>query len=230
MTEILIVDDEPSICEMLCASLSSENYAVKTACNSKQALDIIAEKLPDVLLVDWMMPGMSGVELIRCLRAEPATQRLPIIMLTAKDQEHNKLEGLKCGADDYIVKPFSNKELSARIKALLRRSEPHKSQCLVTSGALQLDPQTHGIRVDGQEVVMTKTEFNLLYFLVTHEGQVFSRQQLLDSVWGVHKFVLERTVDVQVRRLRSLLSKRGGDDLKQCIQTVRSIGYRYKRA
>ena len=228
MAEILVVDDEPSICDMLCFSLGKEGHRVRSAHDAGQAFDLIGESMPDVVLIDWMMPGMSGVELIHCLRSEPATRRLPIIMLTAKDNESDKIEGLVGGADDYILKPFSNRELSARIKALLRRSKPHKTQQKIKSGALTLDPQTQMVTIGGRNVAATRIQFRMLHFLVAHENQVFSRRQILDNVWGTDKFISERTIDVQIRRLRKMLAAHNRLGLEESIQTVRGIGYCYR--
>ena len=227
MIEILIVDDEPAICEMLSFSLANEGYLVKVANDANQALTMLNKSIPDIALIDWMMPGMNGVELVRYLRSEPTTQRLPIIMLTAKDSQENKLEGFSGGADDYIIKPFSNHELKARLKALLRRSLPYKMQQEINDGDLILDPQKGQAYAFDSEISMTPIEFKLLYFLVTHKDQVFSRMQLLDNVWGIDKHVSERTVDVQIRRLRDKLKASIKPDLHKRIKTVRSLGYCY---
>ena len=226
--EVLVVDDEPLICDMLCFSLGNEGYQVRKAYDAKQALACIGESVPDIMLVDWMMPGMNGVELIRCLRSEPTTRRLPVIMLTAKDSESDKVEGLIGGADDYILKPFSNRELCARIKALLRRAKPHKMHEKVKVKDLTLDPQSNTVNVNGQDIVIPSTEFRLLHFLITHEGLVFSRRQLLDSVWGTERFIEERTVDVQMGRLRKILSQNNRQNIARNIQTVRGVGYCYR--
>lgn len=228
MAEILVVDDDSSICDMLCFLLGSEGYRVRKAYDAREALNCVGESVPDIVLVDWMMPGMNGVELIRCLRSEPTTRRLPIIMLTAKDSESDKVEGFGGGADDYILKPFSNRELCVRVKALLRRSKPHKTQEKFICKDMVLDPQMHTVGIDGEDIVIPAAEFRLLHFLVSHEGLVFSRLQLLDSVWGTEKFVEERTVDVQIGRLRKTLVRNARHSIVKNIQTVRGIGYCYR--
>ncbi len=228
MAEVLVVDDDPSICDMLCFLLGSEGYRVRKAYDAREALRRVGEKVPDLVLVDWMMPGMNGVELIRCLRSEPTTRRLPIIMLTAKDSESDKVEGLVVGADDYILKPFSNRELCARVKALLRRAKPHKTQEKVVCKDMTLDPQLHSVNINGEDIVIPATEFRLLHFLTAHEGLVFSRRQLLDGVWGTERFVEDRTVDVQVGRLRKTLAQNGKRHIAQKVRTIRGIGYSYR--
>jgi len=183
----------------------------------------VQSALPDLVLLDWMLPGMSGIEFARRLRADEGTRAIPIIMLTARGEEEDAVAGLETGADDYITKPFSPRELVARIKAVLRRRSPQATEDVVAIGALRLDPATHRVTADEAQVSLGPTEFRLLHFLMTHPERVHSRAQLLDQVWGDHVFVEERTVDVHVRRLRAALEPTG---LDQLIQTVRGSGYR----
>jgi len=183
----------------------------------------VQDALPDLVLLDWMLPGLSGIELARRLRADKRTKSIPIIMLTARADEQDKLTGLDTGADDYITKPFSPRELNARVKAVLRRRAPQMTDDLVQVGTLKLDPATHRVSADAEQVHLGPTEFRLLHFLMTHAERVHSRTQLLDQVWGDHVFVEERTVDVHIRRLRKALEPSQHDNL---IQTVRGAGYR----
>jgi two-component system phosphate regulon response regulator PhoB len=183
----------------------------------------MANALPDLILLDWMLPGISGIDLAKKLRGEKRTKSVPIIMLTARSEEQDKLHGLDTGADDYITKPFSPRELNARIKAVLRRRAPEMTDDVVQIGGLRLDPATHRVSGNGEAVDLGPTEFRLLHFLLTHAERVHSRSQLLDQVWGDHVFVEERTVDVHIRRLRKALEPTGLDSL---IQTVRGTGYR----
>jgi two-component system, OmpR family, phosphate regulon response regulator PhoB len=183
----------------------------------------VREALPDLILLDWMLPAMSGLELARRLRADERTRDVPLIMLTARGQEQDKVQGLEAGADDYITKPFSPRELVARIKAVLRRRTPQATEDAVAIAGLQLDPATHRVSAGGHAVSLGPTEFRLLHFFMTHPERVHTRAQLLDQVWGDHVFVEERTVDVHIRRLRSALEESGHDGL---IQTVRGSGYR----
>jgi two-component system phosphate regulon response regulator PhoB len=198
--------------------------------NAEIAQSIVEGQLPDLILLDWMLPGMSGVRYARKLRADERTKEIPIIMLTARTDEGDKVEGLETGADDYITKPFSPKELMARIKAVMRRRAPQLTNDTVEIGGLRLDPATHRLwgTVDGQAVALDlgPTEFRLLHFFMTHAERVHSRAQLLDQVWGDHVFVEERTVDVHIRRLRKALEPTGHDRL---IETVRGSGYRFSR-
>ena len=221
--KILVVEDEPAIQVLISASLTRAGHLVATAGDAEDALRQVSQALPDLILLDWMLPGMSGIELARRLRADERTRTVPIIMLTARGDEHDKILGLETGADDYITKPFSPRELVARIKAVLRRRAPQTTEDTVEIGGLRLDPASHRISVDGQEVSLGPTEFRLLHFLLTHAERVHSRTQLLDQVWGDHVFVEERTVDVHIRRLRAALEASGRAAL---IQTVRGSGYR----
>jgi two-component system phosphate regulon response regulator PhoB len=227
---ILVVEDEPAIAELLSVNLGFAGHKVLVAENAEIAQSIVEGQLPDLILLDWMLPGMSGVRYARKLRADERTKEIPIIMLTARTDEGDKVEGLETGADDYITKPFSPKELMARIKAVMRRRAPQLTNDTVEIGGLRLDPATHRLwgTVDGRAVALDlgPTEFRLLHFFMTHAERVHSRAQLLDQVWGDHVFVEERTVDVHIRRLRKALEPTGHDRL---IETVRGSGYRFSR-
>ncbi len=221
---ILVVEDEPAIQELITLNLEQLGYVSLQAVDAEQALDLVREELPDLILLDWMLPGMSGVDLARRLRADRRTHDVPIIMLTARAEEQDKLVGLESGADDYITKPFSPRELNARIKALLRRRAPQATDDAVETAGLRLDPVSHRVSGNGATVTLGPTEFRLLHFLMTHPERVYARAQLLDQVWGDHVFVEERTVDVHIRRLRKALEASGHDRL---IDTVRGAGYRF---
>jgi len=227
---ILVVEDEPTIAELLSVNLGFAGHKVLVAENAEIAQSIVEGQLPDLILLDWMLPGMSGVRYARKLRTDERTKEIPIIMLTARTDEGDKVEGLETGADDYITKPFSPKELMARIKAVMRRRAPQLTNDTVEIGGLRLDPATHRLwgTVDGQAAALDlgPTEFRLLHFFMTHAERVHSRAQLLDQVWGDHVFVEERTVDVHIRRLRKALEPTGHDRL---IETVRGSGYRFSR-
>ena len=227
---ILVVEDEPAIAELLSVNLGFAGHKVLVAENAEIAQSIVEGQLPDLILLDWMLPGMSGVRYARKLRTDERTKEIPIIMLTARTDEGDQVEGLETGADDYITKPFSPKELMARIKAVMRRRAPQLTNDTVEIGGLRLDPATHRLwgTVDGQAVALDlgPTEFRLLHFFMTHAERVHSRAQLLDQVWGDHVFVEERTVDVHIRRLRKALEPTGHDRL---IETVRGSGYRFSR-
>lgn len=220
---ILVVEDEPAIQELITYNLQLAGHLALRADNAEQALSLVREALPDVILLDWMLPGATGIELARRLRSEERTRDIPIIMLTARSDERDKVLGLETGADDYVTKPFSPRELLARIKAVLRRRAPQMTDDAVEIGGLTLDPATHRVLAGGGRVELGPTEFRLLHFLMTHPERVHSRAQLLDQVWGDHVFVEERTVDVHIRRLRKALEPTGLDGL---VQTVRGSGYR----
>ena len=222
--KILVVDDEAAIRQMVCVVLSQENYACLEAADTLQAQAKILEAVPDLLLLDWMLPGLSGIEYVRHLRGEKATQGIPIIMLTARTREEDRIRGLQNGADDYITKPFSTRELLARIKALLRRTAPHTVDRAIEVAGLFLDPVTHRVLAHGKNVKLGQTEFRLLHFFMAHPESVHSREHFLNSVWGGDSCVEERTVDVHIRRLRVALAGGGHDGL---IQTVRTAGYRF---
>jgi two-component system phosphate regulon response regulator PhoB len=221
---ILVVEDEPAIQELIAYNLKQAGHLPLRADNAEQALNLVANALPDLVLLDWMLPGLSGIEFARRLRADKRTRAIPIIMLTARSDEQDKLQGLETGADDYITKPFSPRELNARIKAVLRRRAPEMTDDMVQLGGLKLDPASHRVTGNGQPVDLGPTEFRLLHFLMTHSERVHSRTQLLDQVWGDHVFVEERTVDVHIRRLRKALEPTKLDTL---VQTVRGTGYRF---
>lgn len=221
---ILLVEDEPAIQELIAVNLTRAGHQVVRVSDAETAERMVREALPDLILLDWMLPGMSGVELARRLRADERTRPVPIIMLTARGEEQDKVVGLDTGADDYITKPFSPRELVARIKAVLRRRAPQVTDDPVEAGGIRLDPSTHRVSANGQSLSLGPTEFRLLHFLMTHPERVHSRTQLLDRVWGDHVFVEERTVDVHIRRLRSALEQTGHDAL---VQTVRGSGYRF---
>ncbi|THF64768.1 phosphate regulon transcriptional regulatory protein PhoB [Pseudothauera nasutitermitis] len=221
---ILLVEDEPAIQELIAANLARAGHHVVRAADAETAQRIVRDALPDLVLLDWMLPGMSGIEFARRLRAEERTRGIPIIMLTARGEEQDKVFGLEIGADDYITKPFSPRELVARIKAVLRRRAPQATEDAVELGGLRLDPATHRVSAGDEGLSLGPTEFRLLHFLMTHPERVHSRAQLLDQVWGDHVFVEERTVDVHIRRLRCALEPTGHDSL---IQTVRGSGYRF---
>jgi len=220
---VLVVEDEPAIQELIAVNLIRAGHGVRRVADAEEAQREINLTLPDLILLDWMLPGISGIEWARRLRGEERTRDLPIIMLTARGEEADRIAGLDTGADDYITKPFSPRELIARIRAVLRRRSPHATDDAAIMAGLHLDPLTHRVTAGGAEVKLGPTEFRLLHFLMTHAERVHSRGQLLDQVWGDHVFVEERTVDVHIRRLRAALEKTGHDAL---IQTVRGNGYR----
>ncbi|KPK06717.1 MAG: phosphate regulon transcriptional regulatory protein PhoB [Betaproteobacteria bacterium SG8_39] len=221
---ILVVEDEPAIQELIAVNLEHAGHHVIRAADADRALSIVRNALPDLLLIDWMLPGTSGVALARQLRQEPRTQQIPIIMLTARAAEQDKVLGLDAGADDYVTKPFSPRELIARIKAVLRRRAPQMTDEPVDSAGLRLEPSTRRVFGNRRPLELGPTEFRLLHFLMTHAERVHSRAQLLDQVWGDHVFVEERTVDVHIRRLRKALEPTGHDRL---VETVRGAGYRF---
>lgn len=220
---VLIVDDEDSIRDMITMSLELSGYQCLHAGTAMEAHTLVVEKRPDLILLDWMMPGISGLELARRLRRDNATKNIPIIMITAKGEEDNKIEGLDSGADDYITKPFSTKELAARIKAILRRSGAGEEASLEYNG-LAIDPVAHRVSIRGEPIKLGPTEYRLLEFFMAHPERAYSREQLLDGVWGGTVYIDDRTVDVHIRRLRKALAEYGFD---KYIQTVRGTGYRF---
>ena len=221
---ILIVEDEQPIREMVMFALASAGYEAQEAADSRQAQTVIAERLPDLLLLDWMLPGISGIDFARRLKKEELTRELPIIMLTARAEEEDKVQGLESGADDYITKPFSPRELVARIRAVLRRGAPAAEGEVLRANGLALDLASHRVSSGETLLEMGPTEYRLLEFFMSHPERVYSRGQLLDRVWGGTVYVEERTVDVHIRRLRKALEPHGHDAL---IQTVRGAGYRF---
>ena len=219
---VLVVEDEPHIQELIAVNLEHSGYRVVSTSSAEQADAAIRAELPDVVVLDWMLPGESGLSFARRLRSAERTRELPILMLTARAMEQDKLSGLEAGADDYLTKPFSPKELAARIKAVLRRRAPHRSADSVEMQGLRLDPATRRVSAGERRLELSPAEFRLLHFLLTHPGRVYSRAQLLDQVWGDHVYIEERTVDVHIRRLRKALEPSGHDRL---IDTVRGAGY-----
>ena len=221
---ILIVDDEAPIRQMVSLALERAGYVVLQAADASEALLVIHEQLPDLVLLDWMMPAMSGIELARRLRRDDYTRELPIILLTARGEEDDRIHGFDAGADDYITKPFSPRELLARIRAVLRRSIGDDGEGVIEFQAMRLDGSSHRITIGDSPLKLGPTEFRLLQFFLSHPERVYSRGQLLDMVWGRGTFIEERTVDVHIRRLRKELEPSGYD---RYIQTVRSAGYRF---
>jgi two-component system phosphate regulon response regulator PhoB len=220
---ILVVEDEPAIQELLALNLEHAGHHVLRARDAEQAGELVRHALPDLILLDWMLPGQSGANFARKLRQDERTKLVPIIMLTARGQEQDKVVGLDAGADDYVTKPFSPRELLARIKAVLRRRAPELTDEPIEISGLKLDPATHRVSAQGTQLELGPTEFRLLHFLMAHPERVHSRTHLLDQVWGDHVFVEERTVDVHIRRLRKALEPTGHDRL---VETVRGSGYR----
>ena len=220
---ILVVEDESAIRDMLMFNLGRAGYEVKPAENGHEARAAIVDRHPDVVLMDWMLPDVSGLELTRQLKRNPQTRDIPVIMLTARAEEDDRVAGLDGGADDYVTKPFSARELEARIKALLRRT-PGGRDDVLTAGAMKLDPASHRVMIGDAEISLGPTEYRLLDFFMRHPDRVYSRSQLLDRIWGGNVYVEERTVDVHIRRLRKALTEFEYDKL---IQTVRGAGYRF---
>ncbi|HAP04336.1 MAG TPA: phosphate regulon transcriptional regulatory protein PhoB [Methylophilaceae bacterium] len=220
---ILIVEDESPILELLALNISQAGYNPLRAISAEHAEKLISEALPDIILLDWMLPGMSGIDFARKLRSNPSTKAIPIIMLTARSDELDKVKGLEVGADDYITKPFSPRELNARIKAVLRRKAPELTEDLLKINGLELDPVSHRVTGNNKPLDMGPTEFRLLHFFMSNPERVYSRSQLLDKVWGSQIFIEDRTVDVHIRRLRNILAQTQHENL---IQTVRGSGYR----
>jgi two-component system phosphate regulon response regulator PhoB len=221
LARVLVVEDESAIAELISINLRHNGMLPLLAADGEAAQKHIDEVLPDVILLDWMLPGQSGLELARRWRADPRTKTTPILMLTARGDEPDKIAGLDAGADDYITKPFSTQELLARIRAVLRRRAPEQASDVVSIGALKLDGSTHRVSFNEQGIKLGPTEFKLLNYLMHHAERVHSRSQLLDRVWGDHVFIEERTVDVHVKRLREALGEAGS-----MVETVRGVGYR----
>lgn len=222
--KILIVEDEASIRDLLCLVLEQNGYQTTTADDVESAISKLQEPYPELVLLDWMLPGGSGIQIAKKMKQHELTRNIPIIMITARGEEEDKVRGLEVGADDYITKPFSPKELVARIKAVIRRVTPTGVDDVVEIQKLKLDPVSHRVTTDECALEMGPTEFKLLHFFMTHPERVYSREQLLDNVWGTNVYVEDRTVDVHIRRLRKALSVSGHDRL---IQTVRGSGYRF---
>jgi two-component system, OmpR family, phosphate regulon response regulator PhoB len=220
--KVMVVEDEEALGILLRYNLESEGYRVDTELRGDDAEIALRETVPDLLILDWMLPGLSGIELCRRLRMRPETQRLPIIMLTARGEESERIRGLSTGADDYVVKPFSTPELMARVKAMLRRARPEIVASVLKVGELELDRQTHRVYRGGREIRLGPTEFRLLEFFLQAPGRVFSRAQLLDGVWGEDIYVDDRTVDVHIGRLRKSINI---GKTRDPIRTVRGAGY-----
>ncbi|MFM1955994.1 MAG: hypothetical protein RIR20_814 [Pseudomonadota bacterium] len=221
---ILIVEDEPAIQELLALNIIQAGHQPIRALTVEQAQLIMQDTIPDLILLDWMLPGMSGIEFARKLKADEISKSIPIIMLTARGEEADKIRGLEVGADDYVTKPFSPRELNARIKAVLRRRAPQMTEDPIEAGGLRLDPTTHRVTANNKTIDLGPTEFKLLHYFMSNAERVHSRSQLLDRVWGDKVFVEDRTVDVHIRRLRLALEATGHENL---IQTVRGAGYRF---
>lgn len=226
-TTILVIEDEPDIQELIAINLNLAGYQVEQAMDITQARTLVQQRLPDLILLDWMLPETPGIDYARELRREPRTRQIPLIMLTARGAEQDKVAGLEAGADDYVTKPFSPKELGARIQAVLRRRAPQLTSDIIEINGLRLDPGARRVYAREDALHLGPTEFRLLHFLMTHPERVFSRAQLLDNIWGDHVFIEERTVDVHIRRLRRALGAQGHD---RHIQTVRGAGYRFSVA
>lgn len=221
---ILVVEDEPAIQELLALNLTQAGHNAIRALSVEQAQMLMREALPDLIILDWMLPGMSGIEFARRLKSDEFSKAIPIIMLTARGEEADKVRGLEVGADDYVTKPFSPRELNARIKAVLRRRAPQMTDDPIEVGGLRLDPTTHRVSGNGSALDLGPTEFRLLHYLMSNPERVHSRSQVLDRVWGDRVFVEDRTVDVHIRRLRRALAESGHEEM---IQTVRGVGYRF---
>ena len=221
---ILVVEDEAPIREMLCFVLEQKGYQAVEAEDYDTAVAKLTEPFPDLVLLDWMLPGGSGINFIKHMKREELTRNIPVVMLTARGEEEDKVRGLEVGADDYITKPFSPKELVARLKAVIRRVTPTALEDIIDVQGLKLDPVSHRVTTNDQALDMGPTEFKMLHFFMTHQERVYSREQLLNNIWGTNVYVEDRTVDVHIRRLRKALEIEGHDKL---IQTVRGAGYRF---
>ena len=221
---ILLVDDEAAIRDMLSIALEAADYNVLQAENAQQAHASIIDRRPDLVLLDWMMPGTTGLELLRRLKRDELTEKIPVIMLTAKAEEDSKISGLDAGADDYIPKPFSPRELISRVKAVMRRIGREELKDVINVGEMHFDPQSHRVSISGEYINLGPTEYRLLQFFLTHQERVYSRDQILDYVWGGNVYLDERTVDVHIRRLRKAISVAGHENY---VQTVRGSGYRF---
>ena len=221
--KVLLVEDEAPIREMMSLALSKAGYTIIEAEDAQSARKQIINDLPDIMVVDWMMPGESGIEFVRSIKLEKLTKQIPVIMVTARAEEDDRVRGLEVGADDYMCKPFSPKELAARIKAILRRTNPQLTDAPIEVNGLRLEPDSHRVFANEKPLELGPTEFRILHFFVTHPERVYSRGQILDYVWGSNVYIEERTVDVHIRRLRKALTP----DYKGLVQTVRGAGYRF---
>jgi len=220
---VLLVEDDEDIGEMLQLSLQSNDIAVRWCVDVMKAQECLHDSTPDIILLDWMLPGISGPDWVKFLKNQEENKRIPIIMLTARSAEEDKISGLETGADDYVTKPFSVQELIARMKAVLRRSGVNSETDIISIGPLFIDPSSHRVAINNIDVMMSPTEYKLLYFFASNPNKVFSRNQLLDNVWGDNVYVEDRTVDVHIRRLRRILDAQGCAEL---VQTVRGFGYK----
>lgn len=221
--KVLLVEDEAPIREMMGIALSKAGYIIIEAEDAHAARKRLLEDLPDIMVVDWMMPGESGIEFVKSIKSEKLTKQIPVIMVTARAEEDDRVRGLEVGADDYLCKPFSPKELAARIKAILRRTNPQMSDTPIEVNGLRLEPDSHRVFADDKPLELGPTEFRILHFFVTHPERVYSRGQILDYVWGSNVYIEERTVDVHIRRLRKALTPA----YNGLVQTVRGAGYRF---
>lgn len=221
---VLVVEDEDAIRGMLIMILEQSGFTPIAAADAEDAQKALDDNTPDLILLDWMLPGISGVEWARRLKKEPVYREIPIILLTARGEEEDKVRGLEIGADDYMTKPFSPKELVARIRAVLRRSGKIQGQAQINLGDLMLDTEQHRLSIGDKQLEVSPTEFRLMHFFMTHPNKVYTRTQLLDQVWGRSVYIEERTIDVHIRRLRKILEEYGREDL---VQTVRGFGYRF---
>lgn len=224
VTQVLVVEDESAVRELLAATLTGAGYDVLEAASGADAQQAVSDNDPSLILLDWMLPGMSGLEFAKWLKRDDRLSGIPIIMLTARDEEAYKVQGLEAGVDDYVTKPFSTRELLARIKAVLRRAGSDSSELIRVDNRLEMDLVQHRVLADDRPVAVGPTEFKLLHFFLTHQERVYSRSQLLDLVWGRNVYIEERTVDVHIRRLRKALEPYG---LENFVQTVRGVGYRF---
>ncbi len=224
---ILVVEDDDSLRNLLTWNLSAEGYEVRSTGDGEEALLLVSEQTPDAIILDWMIEQVPGIEVCRQLRRNPETARIPVVMLTAKGEEEDRIRGLKTGADDYVTKPFSTRELMARVEALLRRSQPSLAGELLQVGDIELDPVAHKVKRGGETLHLGPTEFKLLRYFMERQGRVMSRHQILDGVWGLDSDIDERTVDVHIRRLRKAINRPGGRDP---IRTVRGAGYSIESA
>lgn len=221
---ILVVEDEAPIREMLCFVLEQKGYETIEAEDYDTAISLLKEPFPDLVLLDWMLPGGTGINFIKHLKREEMTRNIPVVMLTARGEEEDKVKGLEVGADDYITKPFSPKELLARLKAVIRRASPTSTEEVIDVQGLRLDPVSHRVTAHEQALDMGPTEFKMLHFFMTHQERVYSREQLLNHIWGTNVYVEDRTVDVHIRRLRKALE---ATEHHKLVQTVRGAGYRF---
>lgn len=221
---LLLIEDEAPIREMLRIALNRHGFQVDEAANAAAGMALINQNAPDLILLDWMLPDQNGIDVAKKLKSEYKTRDIPIIMVTAKGEEEDKIKGLETGADDYVTKPLSPRELVARIKTVLRRVAPTKSEKVLEAGKITLDPGSHRVTIENCEIALGPTEFKLLHYFISNQERVYNRSQLLNNVWGTHVFVEERTVDVHIRRLRKALTESGCD---KYIETVRGTGYRF---